>query len=94
MAFVGVGTVLAAMQVELAVQTSPDISNAWKIFAHLCQWFSVFVLIFLRRCPLSSLEYCCFFLSMIYGLRGQCYSVRNPAKVLLGNLNPGLSNYM
>jgi hypothetical protein len=45
-AFVGIGTVLAAMQIELAVQALPNLSNSWSTFAYVCRWFSVLVLIF------------------------------------------------
>jgi hypothetical protein len=45
-AFVWVGTVLAAMQTELAVKTlSSNLSNGWKLFAQVSRWVSVVILI-------------------------------------------------
>lgn len=40
-----ISTALAAMQVELAVQSAPRGSRSWDTFSQVCRWFSVLVII-------------------------------------------------
>jgi hypothetical protein len=43
-AFIGMGTILAAMQVELAVQSLSSSLEGWTKFALMCRWTSVVML--------------------------------------------------
>jgi cellulose synthase/poly-beta-1,6-N-acetylglucosamine synthase-like glycosyltransferase len=43
--FLFLSTVLTAMQVELAVQSAPQLSGSWDIFQKVCRWVSIVIII-------------------------------------------------
>jgi hypothetical protein len=43
--FLTLTTVLTAMQVELAVQSTPSSSDSWRTFSQVSRWFSIIVII-------------------------------------------------
>lgn len=43
--FLLLSTALSAMQVELAVQSAPQVSGSWDTFLQMCRWVSIVVLV-------------------------------------------------
>lgn len=48
-AFLVLTTILNAMQVELAIQSISNTSDSWNVFAQVSRWFSVLVLLAVRK---------------------------------------------